>query len=1270
MGGVVDFIGGAIGDVLDFVGDQVNKVVDFVGDAFKSIGKTIQNIIKDPLPTLLQIGGQMIGIPPYVTAAIITAARGGDLGDVAKSAAAAYITSEFVSTTEIGQTIGSFTGNIGGDVTQSMIENFNLSPEVAASIGRAATSSLNSAIVGGVRAAITGRDVSEGITSGLVQGAVYSGTDSYFDEVNKDPNWGLSDTALNFIKGSTSSALNAIATGRDPATAVGNYVAYATLKAGQSEVAKKAKEYYKDFTTATDNINKSQTNYEQLKETYDNRVREYENLRTDAEVKVNEYNQILENEYKPFQTEYEKRASVMQSKIDEYDKYVAEYERYKAANDAPNANAAADRANALAPEIDRISGDLQAYIDSNKSMFDRLNGLSSEINQNSDTLKSILKDIQEPSGDNLASKLKNAADQYQKDYDFYKTSEQKAEQAAKDYNQALAELATRDALIDGLNTGAVFPVSIDENGGYVLNNGLTLAADGRFYEGNEQLFTNASGIDQKEIQFTDYNGNMVSFGEDAGRNLSLTDVQQIFQRDYGFVPDQTIINQFVGQDYNTNRDQFKSVVEQEINSQYNDILGRDATAEEIRMALTPSGDSITVAQNRASSTAGIPADMPFASQEEKINFTKTFLANQQQAEITSQANRSVFLEKAVDEVFNALQAEGYTADDIDKLQQSGQISRYVDNYIKAADDQIENLKEASRNAYVSYGANSPEYLDSRKTLFDKMAEYGGYGVEKREDGSYLTKNFGEIDPNTLQPKFIPSYNYTSAGKDRYWYDPATGVLNLEVTLYPEAQTPYAGLFAIGESAKPPEQGGKVLFGGGSGSVGATSPLKDYFAGLGLVAIDDKSGTALYESGDGKALLLYSDGKGVTVDPQTKEPIWLTPEQINQVKTDIQASNQSPSDAIATAKAETQKAIDAGYITPQEATNFLAEKGFLNVEEADIAKLTGVVGSQQTAAEKVGSLASQYYDPLYATIAEVVGEYRKQGLGEPTGMDVNQLVGKYTPEQTAEAVKANLPAAQNRALQSQLANIERQQAIEQNQQLLLGQPAVTPAAEDTAKFKKPFITSTAKQEEFKGPLQEFMEEVKTSDYTAQPFMETQSPSTHQVQENTQQGEFMPNYFTYGQPSDIDQLFSPFGTAGTSFFGLEPMIAKQGGLATPLMAAGGQTRYGRYAGGGLPLVAHSGKARVDFRHGDAVTGPGDGQSDDIPAMLADGEFVIPADVVAALGNGSTKAGSDKLYDMMHSIRAHHRSARPQDLPPPAKVNPLDYLKGKKAAQKARR
>jgi hypothetical protein len=67
--------------------------------------------------------------------------------------------------------------------------------------------------------------------------------------------------------------------------------------------------------------------------------------------------------------------------------------------------------------------------------------------------------------------------------------------------------------------------------------------------------------------------------------------------------------------------------------------------------------------------------------------------------------------------------------------------------------------------------------------------------------------------------------------------------------------------------------------------------------------------------------------------------------------------------------------------------------------------------------------------------------------------------------------------------------------------------------------------------------------------------------------------------------------------------------------------------------------TGMARGGF-----LKGNGDGMSDEIkatindkqPARLSDGEFVIPADVVAHLGNGSSKAGAQKLYDMMARVR----------------------------------
>jgi hypothetical protein len=80
-----------------------------------------------------------------------------------------------------------------------------------------------------------------------------------------------------------------------------------------------------------------------------------------------------------------------------------------------------------------------------------------------------------------------------------------------------------------------------------------------------------------------------------------------------------------------------------------------------------------------------------------------------------------------------------------------------------------------------------------------------------------------------------------------------------------------------------------------------------------------------------------------------------------------------------------------------------------------------------------------------------------------------------------------------------------------------------------------------------------------------------------------------------------------------------------------ASGGimQSSLGGYAAGGNPRL---------------LKGPGDGMSDNIPATinrrqparLADGEFVIPADVVSHLGNGSTEAGAKQLHAMMDKVR----------------------------------
>lgn len=104
---------------------------------------------------------------------------------------------------------------------------------------------------------------------------------------------------------------------------------------------------------------------------------------------------------------------------------------------------------------------------------------------------------------------------------------------------------------------------------------------------------------------------------------------------------------------------------------------------------------------------------------------------------------------------------------------------------------------------------------------------------------------------------------------------------------------------------------------------------------------------------------------------------------------------------------------------------------------------------------------------------------------------------------------------------------------------------------------------------------------------------------------------------------------YGANMTGVSALNPSMTSLGELPSNAVAGagGGLANLGGYSDGGRLLK-----------------GPGDGMSDHIPAQigakqparLADGEFVVPADVVSHLGNGSTDAGAKRLYSMMDKVR----------------------------------
>ena len=125
------------------------------------------------------------------------------------------------------------------------------------------------------------------------------------------------------------------------------------------------------------------------------------------------------------------------------------------------------------------------------------------------------------------------------------------------------------------------------------------------------------------------------------------------------------------------------------------------------------------------------------------------------------------------------------------------------------------------------------------------------------------------------------------------------------------------------------------------------------------------------------------------------------------------------------------------------------------------------------------------------------------------------------------------------------------------------------------------------------------------------------------------------------------------------------AAEGGIAS--LDSGGYDRmvgeqpmYQAMARGGISdLGGYSDYARG----GRMLKGPGDGMSDNIPATiagkrparLADGEFVVPADVVSHLGNGSTDAGAKQLYAMMNKVRQARTGRKAQG----REINPRQYV-----------
>jgi hypothetical protein len=151
----------------------------------------------------------------------------------------------------------------------------------------------------------------------------------------------------------------------------------------------------------------------------------------------------------------------------------------------------------------------------------------------------------------------------------------------------------------------------------------------------------------------------------------------------------------------------------------------------------------------------------------------------------------------------------------------------------------------------------------------------------------------------------------------------------------------------------------------------------------------------------------------------------------------------------------------------------------------------------------------------------------------------------------------------------------------------------------------------------------------------------NPDRSATVSDTLYGRADPNATLYGRGNSNATLYAMGGSVDDEYGMDEARGIMQGNLQKGLFGMG-------YAAGGTPRF---------------LSGGGDGMSDDIPAVigskqparLADGEFIIPADVVSHLGNGSSKAGAKQLYSMMDKVR----SARTGNSKQGKQINPRKYM-----------
>ena len=274
-------IGGWAGDTATKFFQPVEKAV------VQPLNKTIDAIIKNPIPTISTIALTAVGIPYPIANAAVAAANGGDVKSIALTIASAYA-GEFAA-----KTVGSNISAIPGVSS--------LAPETQRILATIAASASGS----GTAAALSGRPLSEiltastaGAVSGLVSDQLKANNVLQDLQAKGFPQ----ETINNLIVNASNNATIAIIQGRSIADAVTNSTVATLAASGLDAAAKTISDGYNALLKNSETLQSIQSSIDELKKSA---VEMFDNIINPKQEKVDLAYDMLLKEYQDYLAEVE-----------------------------------------------------------------------------------------------------------------------------------------------------------------------------------------------------------------------------------------------------------------------------------------------------------------------------------------------------------------------------------------------------------------------------------------------------------------------------------------------------------------------------------------------------------------------------------------------------------------------------------------------------------------------------------------------------------------------------------------------------------------------------------------------------------------------------------------------------------------------------------------------------------------------------------------------------------------------------------------------------